>query len=338
MRGLVPRTITSDRFASRDFAKNFCSSDDPLVTSPPGAPRLPRVSNGEATGRAGRLGSADPKQLGPFRLLGVLGVGSMGTVYLGRGAPGRGARKQLAAVRAMRPELLRDRQVRARLRHELQGAATTVRSPYVAAALGCELDSERPWVASEFVPGMSLADLVGRCGPLPEPSVRALGGALSRALGALHGARMAHRDLRPGNVMLTTGAPRVVDCGLGLGRTDLGHAGDEAANPADDVFELGASLVVASAAHHPFPGSVVPTARDGPDLTGVPDGLCPALLACLHKVPETRPFPGPLARALDLEDVGERDAVEWLPEPFVREIENAAETARGLAGRRIFGR
>jgi serine/threonine protein kinase len=284
-----------------------------------------------------RLGSTDPKQLGPFRLLGVLGVGGTGTVYLGRGAPVRGARKHLAAVRAMRPELLRDRQLRARMRHDLQTAATTVRSPYVATALGCELDSERPWVATEFVPSISLGAYVSRHGPLPEPSVRALGGALARALGALHAARIAHRDLNPANVLLGAGSPRAVDYGLGLGRPDLGHTG-EAANPADDMFELGATLVLAAGGHHPFPGHVVPTARDGPDLTGVPEGLCPALLACLHKTPESRPLPGPLARSLDLEDNAERDAAQWLPDPCLREIDAAAAASRRLTGRRLFGR
>lgn len=306
--------------------------------SPPGAPRLPRVSEGEAAAGTTRLGSADPKQLGPFRLLGVLGVGTTGAVYLGRGAPVRGARKQLAAVRAVRPELLRDRQLRARLRHELQTVATGVRSPYVAAALGCELDSERPWIASEFVPGAPLHALVARYGPLPEQSVRALGGALARALADLHGARVAHRDLRPGNVLLTEGAPQVVDPCLGLGRADLGHSVDEAANPADDVFELGATLVLAAGGHHPFPGSLLPTAREGPDLGGVPDALCPALLACLHKVPETRPSPAQLARSLDLEDTAEQDAVSWLPEPYLREARAAEESARRFSGRRLFGR
>lgn len=284
-----------------------------------------------------RLGSDDPRQLGPYRLHGVLGGGGMGRVYLGRGAPHRGGRKQTVAVRALRPELLRDRQLRARLRHETQVAAAGVDSPFVAGALGCELDSERPWVADEFVPGPSLATLVRRYGPLPEDAVRALGSALCRALLALHGARIAHRDLRAAHVLLAADHPRVVGCGLGLKHSDPTGEG-EAAGPADDVFELGVLLVYAACAHPPFTGSLLASGRESPDLSGVPPGLRPALLACLHKTSEARPLPGPLARALDLEDRAERPAAEWLPEHCLHDIHAVADAARRLTGRRLFGR
>lgn len=285
-----------------------------------------------------RLGSADPRQLGPYRLHGVLGNGALGTVYLGRGSPRRGGRKRAAAVRAMRPELLRDRTLRARLRHVTQTVANEVDSPYVAGALGCELDSERPWLAAEFVPGPALATLVARYGPLDEDGVRALGGALCRALAALHAARIPHRDLRAANVLLTAGTPRVVDYGLGPGRTDLGADDETAADPAADVFELGALLCYAASAHLPFTGSLLPAAREDPDLAGVPEGLHPALLACLHKTPESRPSPGQLARALDLADLAEQPAADWLPESYLHEIDMSGQDARQLLGRRLFGR
>nr|WP_240979424.1 protein kinase [Streptomyces sp. HNM0574] len=285
-----------------------------------------------------RLGSSDPRQLGPYKLHGVLGHGTSGTVYLGRGAAHRGGRKQLAAVRALRPELLRDRQLRARLRHELETAGPKLDSPYVAAALGCELDSETPWTASEFVPGVSLAAAVAANGPLPEYAVRALAGALCHALTALHASRIVHRDLRPGNVLLTTGTPRAVDYALGLGRADLGGPDADGAGPAADVFELGATLVTAASGHQPFAGSILPSAREDPDLTGVPEALCPALLACLHKVPESRPHPVELARAFDLEETAGRPGAEWLPDAVLRQAESFAEAARGLVGRRLFGR
>jgi serine/threonine protein kinase len=280
------------------------------------------------------LGSADPQGLGPYRLHGVLGNGRMGTVYLGRGAPQRGARKQLVAVRTLRPELIRDRPLRARLRQEMQSAAANVRSRYVADAAGCELDGARPWIANAFVPGVSLEVLVAKFGPLPESSVRALGGALSRSLMALHAAGITHRDLGPHNVLLAADAPRVVDYGLALGRMS-GPATDE---QADDVFDLGATLVFASSAHQPFAGNMLPMAREDPDLTGVPDGLCPALFACLHKTPDSRPTPGVLGTALDLAETAEQPAVEWLPEAYAHEIGTAADAARKLTGRRLFGR
>lgn len=280
------------------------------------------------------LGSADPQQLGPYRLYGVLGDGRMGTVYLGRGAPRHGARRQLVAVRTLRPELIRDRPLRARLRQEMQAAATGVSSRYVADAAGCELDGDRPWIANSFVPGVSLEMLVARYGPLPEASVRALGGALARSLTALHSARISHRDLGPHNVMVAAEAPRAVDYGLALGRMS-GPATDEMA---DDVFDLGVTLVIAASAHQPFAGNMLPMAREDPDLTGVPDALCPALFACLHKTPESRPSPGVLANALDLADTAAGQAVDWLPDAFVSEIQAAAQAARKLTGRRLFGR
>lgn len=280
------------------------------------------------------LGSTDPQQLGPYRLHGVLGSGRMGTVYLGRGAPQRGARKRLVAVRTLRPELLRDRPLRARLRQEMLTVAASVRSTYVAEAAGCELDSDRPWIANAFVPGVSLEALVALHGPLPEPAVRALGGALARALTALHAVQISHRDLGAHNVLLSAGAPCAVDYGLALGRMS-GAGTDE---QADDIFELGAALVYASSGHRPFAGNMLPMAREDPDLTGVPDSLCPALFACLHKTPESRPSPKVLSNALDLADTAERSATEWLPEAYLHEIETVADAARRLTGRRFFGR
>lgn len=281
-----------------------------------------------------RLSRTDPQQLGPYRLLGVLGDGRMGTVYLGRGAPQRGTRKQLVAVRTLRPELIRDRPLRARLRQEMQAAAAGERSSYVADAAGCELDSDRPWIANSFVPGVSLERLVVKYGPLPENSVRALGGALSRALMALHAAGISHRDLGPHNVLLAADAPTVVDYGLALGRMS-GPTTDELA---DDVFDLGATLVYAGSAHQPFAGNMLPMARQDPDLTGVPDGLCPALFACLHKTPDSRPSPSVLAHSLDLADTAEAPAVDWLPDAYVHDIDLVADAARRMAGRRLLRR
>jgi serine/threonine protein kinase len=256
----------------------------------------------------------------------------MGTVYLGRGAPKRGAKKELVAVRALRPELIRDRPLRARLRQEMQSAATSMRSPFVAGAAGCELDSARPWVASGFVPGPSLESLVARYGPLPESAVRALGGSLARALTALHSVHISHRDLGAHNVLLTADTPRVVDYGLALGRMS-GPGSDEMA---DDVFDLGATLVFAASAHRPFAGNMLPMAREDPDLTGVPDSLCPALFACLHKTPESRPSSKVLATALDLADTADRPANRWLPDAYLHEVGVVYDSMRRLAGRRYF--
>jgi serine/threonine protein kinase len=284
------------------------------------------------------LGGSDPRRLGPFRLHGVLGGGGTGTVYLGRGSARRGGRKQTVAVRGLRPELLRDRQQRARLRQETQTLATGVRSPYVAAPLDCEPDSERPWLAAEFVPGPSLAALVSRYGPMQEEAVRALGGALCRALVALHGAGVVHGDLRARNVLLAADAPRAVDHGLGPDRAGGGNAAEKAIAMADDVFALGAVLVFAATAHPPFRGGPQSARYDWADLRGVPEGLHPALLACLHHDAVHRPQPAALARVLDLGDSAELPARDWLPEPYVHEIGLFEQAARRMTGRRLFGR
>ncbi|MBO8189999.1 protein kinase domain-containing protein [Streptomyces spirodelae] len=283
-----------------------------------------------------RLRETDPRRLGPFRLFGVLGHGGAGTVYLGKGTPRRGARKRAVAVRAVRPELLRDRQLRARLRQETARVADAVDSPFVAHAFGCELDSEHPWIAEAFVPGVSLSALVARYGPLPEMSVRALGGALARALATLDAAGTAHGDLRASNVLLTADGPRLVDYGIALGRRSaaVGAAGfGPSARRAEDVFALGTVLALAASARHPFEDSALPSAREGPDLAAVPDSLCVPLLACLHKAPETRPHPESLAHTLDISGTANRPAREWLPEPYLHEIGSRADEARALAGR-----
>ncbi|MEU2722790.1 protein kinase [Streptomyces smyrnaeus] len=291
--------------------------------------------------RIAGLRETDPRQLGPFRLFGALGHGGAGTVYLGKGAPRRGARKRAAAVRAVRPELLRDRQLRARLRQETARVADAVDSPFVADALGCELDSELPWAAEAFVPGVPLSVLVALYGPLPEMSVRALGGGLARGLAALDAAGTAHGDLRASNVLLTADGPRLVDYGIALGRRPgaVGGAGfGQSARRAEDVFALGTVLALAASARHPFAGNPLPSAREGPDLAGVPDALCVPLLACLHKAPETRPTPEALAHTLDLSGTATRPAREWLPESYLHEIGNRADEARALIGRRGWGR
>ncbi|MDT0378138.1 protein kinase [Streptomyces sp. DSM 42041] len=283
-----------------------------------------------------RLLPEDPPRLGPYRLLGRLGSGPAGHVYLGRGAPRRGARKERAAVRALRPEQLRDRQQRARIRQVADTVARGARSPYVAAAHGCDLDGERPWMAREFVPGPGLPALVGRYGPLPEEAVRALGGGLCRALAALHRSGVVHGDLAPGNVLLAADHPRVVDYGMSEGR----HAPGDGRSPlpADDVFALGVVLAYAASARMPFAGSLLPSTRESADLSGVPEGLRPALTACLHKTPEARPLPAALARRLDLDDAAERPAASWLPGPWTHEIRTFAEAADGFGGRGLFRR
>lgn len=275
------------------------------------------------------LRSFDPRTLGPFRLYGVLGSGVLGPVYLGRGTARRDTRKQVAAVRALRPELLRDRQLKAQLRAELT-AAESVDGRLMPGTLGYELDSERPWLATAFVPGLSLAQLVGRYGRLPGPAVRALGAAVAEALLALHAVGVVHRRLHPGSVLLATDHPRLTDQSVGL---LLGGT----AQAADDIVELGAVLAFAATARHPFRSELSPAGSGEPDLRGVPEALRGILLACLHGTPEARPTAEDVVRELDEEGRAARPARTWLPEAYLLEINAFEEEARQRAPRRLFG-
>ncbi|MFD5204141.1 bifunctional serine/threonine-protein kinase/ABC transporter substrate-binding protein [Streptomyces sp. NPDC058375] len=154
------------------------------------------------------LRPTDPARIGGHRLLGRLGAGGMGVVYLGRTDAGA-----LAAIKVILPEYAGDEGFRARFRREAE-AARRVDSPWAVPITGADTEAERPWLATEFVPGPTLFDVVARRGPLPVRSVGVLGRLLARALAAVHAAGLVHRDVKPGNVQLTAGGPRLIDFGI----------------------------------------------------------------------------------------------------------------------------
>ncbi|MFJ6510065.1 bifunctional serine/threonine-protein kinase/ABC transporter substrate-binding protein [Streptomyces sp. NPDC091406] len=154
------------------------------------------------------LRPTDPARIGGHRLLGRLGAGGMGVVYLGRTDAGA-----LAAIKVILPEYAGDEDFRARFRREAE-AARRVDSPWAVPVTGADTEAERPWLATEFVPGPTLSDVVARRGPLPVRSVTVLGRLLARALAAVHAAGLVHRDVKPGNVLLTAGGPRLIDFGI----------------------------------------------------------------------------------------------------------------------------
>lgn len=215
-----------------------------------------------------------PRHIGPYRLFALIGAGGMGEVYLARehraGAP-------LVAVKTVRADLDVDREFRIRFRREI-AAARAVSGPGTAALLDGDADARVPWLATEYVPGPALAETVARCGPLPVPVVRALGARLARALAAVHAAHVLHRDLKPGNVLLTPEGPKLIDFGIAQAfeATALTAAGmvvgtpgfmapeqiegSHAVVPASDVFALGAVLCHAATGRGPF---------DDPELASV---------------------------------------------------------------------
>ncbi|MFD7674732.1 bifunctional serine/threonine-protein kinase/ABC transporter substrate-binding protein [Streptomyces anulatus] len=251
------------------------------------------------------LTSEDPRTVGPYRTLVRLGAGGMGVVYLARTAGGA-----LAAVKVIRAEHAEDPGFRARFRREAEAAAR-ITGPWVVPVLGADTEDREPWLATAFVPGPSLAEVVGAGGALPTATVRALGSRLADALVAVHEAGLIHRDVKPGNVLLALDGPRLIDFGIARheGATALtttgavigtpGYLAPEQASagplgPPCDVFSLGCVLVYAATGRRPFgegggAGALFRTIHEEPDLTGVEPGLAPLIAACLAKDPAARP-------------------------------------------------
>ncbi|CAL9510633.1 protein kinase domain-containing protein [Streptomyces sp. enrichment culture] len=174
------------------------------------------------------LGAEDPPgvppaagrgRVGAYRLLARLGTGGMGQVYLARSDRGR-----MVAVKLIRRELAAREEFRARFRQEVR-AAQRVGGYWTAPVLDADTEAEVPWVATGYVAGPSLQQVVGvDHGPLPERSVRILAAGLAHALKDIHAAGIVHRDLKPSNVLVTIDGPRVIDFGIARA-LDAGGAG-----------------------------------------------------------------------------------------------------------------
>ncbi|MFH8786025.1 protein kinase domain-containing protein [Streptomyces roseoverticillatus] len=251
------------------------------------------------------LRETTPSRIGPYELLARLGSGGMGEVHLARGPEGTVALKTVRAALAGEPGF------RARFRREI-AVARSVDSPHVARLTGGDADADPPWLATEYVPGPTLAEAVRLAGPLPAATVLALGAHLVRALHAVHAAPALHRDLKPGNVLLAADGPRLIDFGVARApdATTLTGTGLMVGTPgfmspehlrggrhvvaASDVFCLASVLCYAATGEDPF--------GDGPlaavlhrvsqakaDLSSVPDPLRGILADCLRPDPAERP-------------------------------------------------
>jgi serine/threonine protein kinase len=248
----------------------------------------------------------DPERIGSYAIIGRLGAGAMGQVFLARSTAGR-----LVAVKTIRVELAEEAGFRARFAREV-AAASRVSGVFTAAVIEAAPDADLPWVATAYVPAPSLSALVKRAGPLPVPAVRWLAAGCGEALQSIHGAGLLHRDVKPSNVLVAADGPRVIDFGVARAAervqltTTRGAAGTPAymapeqardatqASPASDVFSLGATLVYAATGHPPYQGEtvmdiLVRLATEPPDLTGVPGELMDLITACLQRVPRDRP-------------------------------------------------
>ncbi|GAA2401610.1 hypothetical protein GCM10010191_06120 [Actinomadura vinacea] len=297
---------------------------------------------------------ADPKRVGPYRVTGRLGAGGMGQVLLARSPGGRAV-----AVKIIHPALADEPNFRSRFRREVT-AARAVDGAYTAAVLDADPDAPQPWLATAFLPGLSLQDAVAAHGPLPAPAARALGAGLAEALLSIHRAGVVHRDLKPANVMLTPAGPRVIDFGIArasdasaLTRTGatLGtpaymspeQASGEPAGPAADVFSLGAVLTYALTGSGPFGGGAVHEViyrviHLQPDLSAIGDpGLRVLIASCLDKDPARRPDPGQLLRSLAGGAAAPPDGTHWLPPQVAHAVaQRGAEPVSRGPGRRTF--
>ncbi|THA73893.1 serine/threonine protein kinase [Streptomyces sp. A0642] len=287
------------------------------------------------------LEAGEPLSIGAYRLLGRLGAGGMGRVYLGRSAGGR-----TVAVKVVHPHFALDEQFRARFRREVD-AARRIGGQWTAPVLDADPDAPVPWVAHGYVAGPPLSSAVTVHGPLPEQAVRTLGAGLAEALAAVHGQGLIHRDVKPSNVLLALDGPRLIDFGIaraidatasltstGVSVGSPGYMAPEQIRGQDisgaaDIFSLGAVLAYAATGSAPFLGDssavlLYKVVHEEPELGELEGGLRDIIASCLAKDPSGRPTPDELARQLAPDGASAAVAVGWLPGPLVREVSASA--------------
>ncbi|MFM9588377.1 bifunctional serine/threonine-protein kinase/ABC transporter substrate-binding protein [Streptomyces scabiei] len=296
-----------------------------------------------------RLRSSDPARIAGHRLLGRLGAGGMGVVYLARTAAG-----SLVALKVLAAEYAEDAGFRERFRREVE-VARRVDSPWAVPLVDADPDAEAPWLATAYVPGPSLAEAVTAYGPLGEHGLRILGGRLALALGEVHRAGLVHRDLKPGNVLLAPDGPRLIDFGIARAPEDhsltatgfvVGTPGYLAPEQADergghsvggpsDVFSLGCVLAFAATGRPPFGTGALDAllyraVHDAADLDGVPAALAGLLSRCLAKDPAQRPEVAEIMEELLPGESADDTPASWLPEEVVALIARRSTEALAL--------
>lgn len=296
------------------------------------------------------LGVDEPTAVGPYRLLGRLGSGGMGRVYLGRSAGGR-----TVAVKIVHPHFALDEEFRARFRREVE-AARRVGGAWTASVLDADPEAAVPWVATVYAAGPSLtAAVAGSGGPLPAHTVRVLGAGLAEALAAVHELGLVHRDVKPSNVLLTLDGPLLIDFGIARamdGTASLTSTGVSIGSPgymspeqilgkgitgAADVFSLGAVLAYAANGEPPFSGDtsaalLYKVVHEEPELGPLEGELRELVADCLAKEPGARPTPGEVARRLAPDGAARSVAGGWLPGALVEQVSRSAVQLLNLEG------
>lgn len=253
------------------------------------------------------LQESDPTHIGRYRILGRLGSGGMGSVYLGRTPGGRPA-----AVKVVNAHLQGDPAALHRFRREVETLGT-IRNAFTAALIDAEVNAPPFWMATEYVPGPTLADAVGMSGPFPVDLGRAVLAALAEGLADVHVHGVLHRDIKPQNVILSATGPQLIDFGIARSEamsniTQVGTAigtpgfiapeiltGGEA-GPASDVFALGVTMAYCLTGRAPYGQGALATVsyrtvHEAMDLDGIPAEMAQLITACAHKDPARRPEP-----------------------------------------------
>ncbi|MFG2729294.1 endo alpha-1,4 polygalactosaminidase [Streptomyces canus] len=300
------------------------------------------------------LSPGDPESIGGYTLVDRLGSGGMGVVYLGRSDSGR-----QVAVKLVHPAYALDEEFRTRFRQEV-AAARRVSGAFTAPVVDADPDAPQPWMATLYVPGRTLADIVAQDGPLRGSALRVLALGLVEALRDIHRVGMVHRDLKPSNVLMAEDGPRVIDFGISYavdnealtmtGRligTPPFMSPEQFAAPrevtgASDVFSLGSLLVYAATGSRPFDGSSpyltgYQVMYESPALDGVAEPLRSVAERCLDKDPAARPELGELRellRALPDTDAPAASAAPVSPGPSGPTATSHQQESRGDRGGR----
>jgi serine/threonine protein kinase len=280
------------------------------------------AERGEAADLGRSVGSppptpGDPERIGPYQILGRLGAGGMGTVFLGRAGDG-----PRVAVKVLRPELAGDPAFLRMFRHEV-AASRRVVGFCTARVLDADVSGPLPYLVTEYVEGVRLDQAIAASGRLPATDLEGLAVGMAAALTAIHGAGVVHRDLKPSNVLLSYFGPKVIDFGIAraLDASASTATGKLMGSPgwmapeqfaqlpvtaAVDIFVWGSLVAYAGTGRRPFgQGTVVEVVHrirhEPPDLEGLEDRLRELVEGCMAKQPERRPS----AKAVLLELLGD---------------------------------
>src|SRR5260221_3646526 len=253
-----------------------------------------------------------PDRQGHIRLVRLIGEGGMGVVYLALNAA-----DEPGGVKALHPGMAQESNARRRMGREVE-TMRRVRSRYVAEVMDADLDGDPPYIVTRYVPGLTLDEVVAGGGPLSGPALARLAYGLAEALAAVHSAGVVHRDLKPGNVMISDGEPVIIDFGIaqlhettrltmtGMFMGTPGYLAPEViegkeSSAASDVHSWGATVAFAATGRPPYGTGSFETIfyrimHGGPNLDTLPAPLQPLVLDALSRDPARRPSPAEIGQ------------------------------------------